>query len=454
MLNPRLDLMNKFLLSTIAFIFFFSSIKASSTIYVNHAATGTNAGTSWTNAYTTLQTAIAAASVGDAIWVAKGTYKPHATDQTASFTPNGISLYGGFAGNETLLSQRNVLGNPTILSGDLSGNDVGFTNNSENSFHVVLVSSSGNATLIDGFTVSGGNSNGGVGDPRLGAGIKITDGASTTLKIENCILEYNIAFNGGGLYVYNTSSGQTHTVTVENTIFRNNSQQIQGSAIYKAFNVNLAVINCTFASNGSSNVLYSYTSGGSFSLINSLFQETGTYIVGASSGTFSFDHCLFGDDPSSNSSITTFTNNLISKDALLGTGQILQSGSPAINAGLNTAVLASTDIAGNTRIINTTVDIGAYEYTGPITEVKNITLINELNVFPNPSQDVWNINMSQGQMIKDITIYDGLGKKMRTENYNGAETAVLNIESLPQGMYAVNIISMEGGNFNVKLIKK
>src|SRR5262245_48737704 len=82
--------------------------RASSFIYVNAVATGANNGLSWTDAYIDLQSALSAAVNGDEIWVAAGTYKPTtSTDRTISFTlKNGVALYGGFAGTETLLTQR------------------------------------------------------------------------------------------------------------------------------------------------------------------------------------------------------------------------------------------------------------------------------------------------------------------------------------------------------------
>ncbi len=45
-------------------------------IYVNQNATGVNNGTSWTDAFTDLQPALAAATTGTQIYIAKGTYKP------------------------------------------------------------------------------------------------------------------------------------------------------------------------------------------------------------------------------------------------------------------------------------------------------------------------------------------------------------------------------------------
>ena len=78
-------------------------------IYVNAAAAGSNNGSSWANAYTSLQTALGAANASDEIWVAAATYKPTATtDRTISFAmKNAVGIYGGFVGTETLRSQRN-----------------------------------------------------------------------------------------------------------------------------------------------------------------------------------------------------------------------------------------------------------------------------------------------------------------------------------------------------------
>ena len=65
-------------------------------------------GLSWTAA-TTLQEALRVSGADDQIWIAAGTYTPGPADDSdpatdereATFTiPEGVKLYGGFAGNE------------------------------------------------------------------------------------------------------------------------------------------------------------------------------------------------------------------------------------------------------------------------------------------------------------------------------------------------------------------
>src|SRR5690606_70187 len=83
-------------------------------IYVDGDASGANDGSSWTNAYTSLQDALASAVDGDEIWIATGVYYPdegdgqtnNARDSTFNI-PSGVSLYAGFAGGEAKLEDRN-----------------------------------------------------------------------------------------------------------------------------------------------------------------------------------------------------------------------------------------------------------------------------------------------------------------------------------------------------------
>ncbi|MEM8898590.1 MAG: choice-of-anchor Q domain-containing protein, partial [Bacteroidota bacterium] len=103
-------------------------------LYVNLTATGANNGSSWANAFVDLQDALATAGACEdirEIWVAEGSYKPTAfANRATSFNlVNNVAVFGGFDGTETLLSQRDWVTHPTILSGDIPG---------ANSYRVVL----------------------------------------------------------------------------------------------------------------------------------------------------------------------------------------------------------------------------------------------------------------------------------------------------------------------------
>ncbi|MHC4867978.1 MAG: right-handed parallel beta-helix repeat-containing protein, partial [Planctomycetota bacterium] len=104
--------------------------------FVDEDATGDNDGTSWGDAYTDLQDALAEANSTDKdeIWVAEGTYEPNASDRSKSFElVQNVGVYGGFAGTEFARHQRDWGKYETILSGD-----IGTPNStSDNSYHVV-----------------------------------------------------------------------------------------------------------------------------------------------------------------------------------------------------------------------------------------------------------------------------------------------------------------------------
>jgi len=195
--------------------------------YVNVNALGLNNGTSWTNAFTSLQSALNTANV-DTIWVANGVYKPtNTTNRAISFVISGNkAVFGGFSGNETLLSERNLSNYQTVLSGDIGV--VG--DSTDNSLHVVKFSSL--VKVLDGFKVCDGNADsafipnfptGGI----LGGGINIYEGNLTLnyYHIKNCLFTNNYAIYGGAIGL------NSNRLIVENCNFLNNKSQLQGGAI-------------------------------------------------------------------------------------------------------------------------------------------------------------------------------------------------------------------------------
>lgn len=223
--------------------------------YVKPTATGTGDGSSWDNASGDLQKMIddladnnVSQQAGE-VWVAAGTYKPQSQlisgmNYSASFRMrDGISVYGGFAGNETSKQERAKkdtmpwdFKNVTVLEAAYYESKLAWTNSKwtvgSDSRHVVwFAPMSGESeftrvTTLDGVTVQGGYAQGNTGfDDFLtdrGAGVYM-DGANAYLS--NCIVRENYATgNGGGVYLKNGR--------VQTSLIYNNNADADGGAVY------------------------------------------------------------------------------------------------------------------------------------------------------------------------------------------------------------------------------
>ena len=92
-----------------------------------------------------------ASTPGYVIYVEEGRYTPTSgSDRTISFDlHSGVAIYGGFSSGAG--HPRNPALYPTYLSGDLTGNDGGnFSNNAENSYHVVSAIDVDSTAVLDG----------------------------------------------------------------------------------------------------------------------------------------------------------------------------------------------------------------------------------------------------------------------------------------------------------------
>lgn len=210
------------------------------TRYVKPGGNDSNTGTSWSQAYQTLQKAIEVAVAGDEIWLASGTYYP-TKDNAGSSSPadaraktffinKNIAIYGGFNGTESSLTQRNWRTNIAILSGDLGtvGDD------SDNAYHVVYIQGVSGSMLLDGVAITKGKASGSIGGASgLGGGILVyaTDGATSEPAINNCRIYSNLATGGGGVGVVSITSGSS-LPTFTNCLFENNVASTRAGAVY------------------------------------------------------------------------------------------------------------------------------------------------------------------------------------------------------------------------------
>ncbi len=481
-------------------------------IYVDKNSSNVNGnGSSWANANISLQSALENISSSTTeIWVAKGTYTPDASDRTKSFniiSNNSIKLYGGFDGTETLISERDVENNPTILSGDLNNDDFGaitFTNATiaENSYNIVKVSAED--VLIDGFTIKGGFGNGPSAIEKEGSAItllpsvknfvlnnsnilnnsnsrggsiKAIDGSSNvSVLFSNSVFGNNLGAFANVFYC-RPNTGKTLNFTSINSLYVNNiTDNVNGSGVIWFRNdrasskINAKFINDTFANNTGDRVP---SAGNDLPIIN----------VGLSSGTVKTDisNSIFwnntdgngdiipvlgrnGNEPypsvtdmlvsnsldSDNFSKVTYKQNIITSDPLFKNSKVfsLQANSPAINMGDNSKIPAdiNADILGNTRIFDTTVDLGAYEFgASAVAGLDDINKI-EFSVYPNPTINTLNIKIKED--IKLVEVYNLQGQKVLLSRLKKITTS-----KLSTGIYLLKITTT-GNNIGVKRFVK
>ncbi|MHC4585763.1 MAG: right-handed parallel beta-helix repeat-containing protein, partial [Planctomycetota bacterium] len=192
------------------------------------------------------------ASSGDQIWVAEGTYRPDASnvdpigsaDRDATFMlVNGVEIYGGFASGDAW-QDRDPNHKRCFLNGDI--NMPGDTN--DNSYHVVTSSGVDSDTIIDGFTIMGGNADGTVSPKNYGGGIYSINGSPIII---NCTIFRNTATTyGGGMY------NKDGSPELRRCMFTKNAAETGGGMYNDSWDEpaagNLAVLtNCKFSGNTS-----------------------------------------------------------------------------------------------------------------------------------------------------------------------------------------------------------
>ncbi len=217
------------------------------------------------------------------------------------------------------------------------------------------------------------------------SGVLITGGTTGgisnlgALTISNCTITNNTSLFNGGVYnagtmtmtnskvtgntapqngggIYNTNSGSLY---MANCLISGNSAVGKGGGIYNAGG--LTVINTTVSGNSASGGGAGFYNTGNALLENSiLYADTGSELVNTGNLTVNNSDIQTGWTGPGMHNLPANSNPDF--DANLQ----LQTGSPCIDTGYNGYVYGSKDLAGKTRVIGGTVDMGAYENQGAI----------------------------------------------------------------------------------------
>jgi hypothetical protein len=341
-----------------------SRLLLSKTLYVDASSSApTPDGLSWPTAYADLQQALTAAVSGDEIHVAQGTYKPTpSADRTISFNlKDGVQLFGGYAG---LLSPspdiRDWIDNPTILSGDIGNAN----NKSDNSFHVLLGVGASATASLDGFTITGGNANGTVGQQGSGGGLYAQDASPTLTNctfianattgsgggmytnssstLTNCTFIGNSASAGGGIY----DGGSTALPTVINCTFSNNSATT-GGGMYSYFFASALLTGCTFSGNTASRIgggMYNDSSSPTIANCNFSGNSAGAIYNSSSASSPTLTRCVFTGNSSFNGAAinTNGSTSLTLTNCIFIGNSATNQGGAVYNAGATISLINCT----------------------------------------------------------------------------------------------------------------
>jgi len=276
-------------------------------LYVNIGVTaGNNSGDSWENAIPELADALKWArenqnagiwSANDPLqlWVAAGTYKPLYNAADGQYTENGdrnnsfvlvknVQIYGGFAGTETSIEERNWQSNQTILSGNIGNENDPY----DNAYHIVIAAGNLQQAVLDGFTLTEGRGDGSIFGGPLVNGLEINNGGgaintrSTSTLFRNLIVDDNLGYWGGQIFNYQSTPtfenieitngwgfwgggvfNQGSGPVFKNVYFANNYGDLAGGGMYNVEFGSPELENVTFFGNttgasGQGGGLYSY----------------------------------------------------------------------------------------------------------------------------------------------------------------------------------------------------
>lgn len=377
-------------------------------------------GATWQSAFATITSGLAAAAPGDEVWVASGVYQERIT------LPAGVSLYGGFAGNETDRAQADPAVNASVIYGGGQPRVI------------TIAPGAGPDTVLDGMSVQSGAID--HSDMEHAGGILCED-ASPTIRnnvIAGIVMGHDSSgpFRGGwelggmgaGLYLARSNA------VVENNTFREN-QATAGGAIYclggaPTFRAN------TFTANSASYGAVLYADGSVLTFTGNQATGGGIYLANGVSGVISGNDLansipsISGAGVMCNASSPQIIDNIIRDHNDVPAVSCYNGAAPLISGntftgnsrGAISCSGASPTIVRNTLMQNGGVLIGSVIYGALVCNGDSAPLIADNVIAANSSGGIACLSGSSPRIFNNTLVSNGAGIRI----YAGSLARIVN----------------------------
>lgn len=314
-------------------------------IYVDADAQGSETGTNWQNAYNSIVEGLTNAQPGDQIWVAEGVYYTSLSNNPADFIniPNGVEIYGGFNGTESIISQRNWNTNQTILSGDIGQPFI----ESDNANQMLSFSSGELDTVFDGFVIQDNT------DSSVLSAILFD---SDNSYLSNCTLK-NLKSQ-----IYLCFITPDNTTNIENCLLHSNNAPSNYSLFSLTGNSTLYLLSTTITDINTN--IFTATSTAQLYIYNSIIFDNNsiyTELIGFDIETSVIENSC----TDLNINFFEFDDFNIFENPIFASPETqnyqLRHDSPCIDAGDESFSYQSFDLKGDERVQGPDMDMGCYE---------------------------------------------------------------------------------------------